>query len=203
MALSRTKLEDATLETVQFTYRDLLALEAAGVLGDRRVELLGGQLVIMTVNPPHAAAVSHLNRRLNQALSGRAQIIVQSPLRLSGNPDDKDLPEPDVMVVKDPDKVYPDHPHPEDVYLLVEVSDSTLQKDRGVKLALYARHGIGEYWIVNLPDERIEVYTEPQGDDYLTKRSFGLLETVPIQSLDVKNVWLPEGLPPLLSGSTG
>ena len=56
-----------------------------------------------------------------------------------------------------------------DVYLLVEVSDSTLIKDRTIKLPLYAAHGIPELWIVNLVDQQIEVYTEPHGEEYLTR----------------------------------
>ena len=190
---------DPALDLLEFTYRDLLELERVGILGDKRVELLGGQLVVMTVNPPHAAAVAHLNRRLSAALSERAQVIVQSPLRLSSDLSDKDLPEPDLMLVTDPEKVYPDHPHPEDVFLLVEVSDSTLLKDRTLKLALYAQHAIPEYWIVNLKDKRLEVYTEPRGDEYLNRQTYGLFDPVAPQAFaDVRQGWLPETLAELL-----
>ena len=199
MALKHLDTEPA-LDLLEFTYQDLLGLERAGVLGDKRVELLRGQLVVMTVNPPHAAAVAHLNRRMNAAFSERAQIVVQSPLRLSAALNDTDLPEPDVMLVADPEKVYPDHPHPEDVFLLIEVSDSTLLKDRTLKLALYARHQIREYWIVNLKDKRLEVYTQPEGDEYLNRQSYGLFDMVaPRAFAEVRRAWLPETLSELLT----
>ena len=105
-------------------------MERAGILdGDRPVELLhDGQIVVMTIRPPHAAAVSHLARRFQRALGDHAQVAVQGPLRLSDDMDDVNLPQPDLMLVADPEKVYADHPRPRDVYLLVEVSDTTLAK---------------------------------------------------------------------------
>ena len=198
MALKHFETEPA-LDLLEFTYRDLLELERAGILGDKRVELLGGQLVVMTVNPLHAAAVAHLNRHMSAAFAERAQVVVQSPLRLSSALSDSDLPEPDVMLVADPEKVYPDHPHPEDVFLLIEVSDATVLKDRTLKLALYARHGIREYWIVNLKNKRLEVYTAPAEDEYLNRQTYGLFEPVAPQAFaEVKRAWLPKTLAELL-----
>ena len=147
----------------------------------------------MDVNPPHAAAVSHLNRRLQRVFADRAQIITQSPLRLSDDLEDENLPQPDVMLVADPEKVYADHPRPADVYLLVEVSDSTLTKDRLLKLPLYAAHGVPELWIVNLVDKQIEVYTEPHGNEYLTRTTRPLTgHFAPQRFPDDAQQWLPE-----------
>jgi Uma2 family endonuclease len=188
------------LEVRKFTYRELLAMERAGILQeDQHVELLGGQLVIMTINPPHAATVSHLNRRLNRVFADRAQVITQSPLRLSDDLDDDNLPQPDVMLVAGPEKVYADHPRPADVYLLIEISDTTLSKDRTVKLPLYAAHGIPELWIVNLVDQQIEVYTDPQGNDYLTRTTKPLTgRFAPQHFPEDEQQWLPEGIVELL-----
>jgi Putative restriction endonuclease len=195
MALAGTPLHPtALLEVRKFTYRELLAMERVGIIQeDQHVELLGGQLVVMTVNPPHAAAVSHLNRRLQRVFADRAQVITQSPLRLSDDLDDENLPQPDVMLVAGPEKVYADHPRPADVYLLVEVSDSTITKDRTLKLPIYAAHDIPELWIVNLVDKHIEVYTEPHGNDYLTRATKPLTGRFALRCFpDDAQQWLPE-----------
>ncbi|HEY7711846.1 MAG TPA: Uma2 family endonuclease [Candidatus Entotheonella sp.] len=188
------------LDLRKFTYRELCEMERAGIIEeDQHVELLGGQLVVMTVNPPHAAAVSHLNRRFNQVFADRVQVITQSPLRLSDDLEDENLPQPDVMLVAGPEKVYADHPRPADVYLLVEVSDSTLAKDRTIKLPLYAACGIPELWIVNLVDQQIEVYTEPHGDDYLTRVTYALTGRIaPLSFPDDAHPWLPDAILDLL-----
>jgi len=168
MALTEQKPSAEPEGLRRFTYRDLLAMERAGILGeDEHLELLGGQLVTVTVNPPHAAAVTHLNRRLSAAFADRAQVVVQSPLRVSDDLDDLNLPQPDLMLAEGPEKIYPDHPRPHGLFLLIEVSDSTLTKDRQVKLPLYASVLVHEVWIVNLLDKQIKVYTEPRGRDYL------------------------------------
>ena len=94
-----------------------------------------------------------------------------------------------------------DHPRPADVYLLVEVSDSTLIKDRTIKLPLYAAHGIPELWIVNLVDQQIEVYTEPHGEEYLT-RTTPLTGRFALEHFpDDSNQWLPEAILELLEES--
>jgi len=201
MTLTTSPSYPTTLfEVRKFTYRELLAMERAGIIQeDQHVELLGGQVVVMTVNLPHAAAVSHLNRRFHRVFADRTQVISQSPLRLSDDLEDDNLPQLDVMLVAGPEKIYADHPRPADVYLLVEVSDSTLTKDRSVKLPLYAAHGIPELWIVNLVDKQIEVYTEPHGDDYLTRTTKPLTGRFAPQCFpDDVQQWLPEAILALL-----
>ncbi len=191
----------ALLDVRRFTYQELLEMERAGIIGeDQHVELLDGQLVVMTVNPPYAAAVSHLNRRLGRVFAEHAQVITQSPLRLSNDLEDENLPQPDVMLVAGPEKVYVDHPRPADVYLLIEVSDSTLAKDRRIKLPLYAANGIPEVWIVNLVDRQIEVYTEPLGETYLTRTIQPLTDPVAPQHFPGEShQWLPDGILDLLN----
>jgi Uma2 family endonuclease len=81
--------------------------------------------------------------------------------------DDYSEPQPDLMLLKRaPDFYEKRHPGPDDVFLLVEVSDSTLLFDRGEKLPIYGRAGIREVWIVNLPDQTIEVYRDPHYQGY-------------------------------------
>ena len=175
-------------------------MERAGILdGDRPVELLDGQLVVLTIRPSHAAAVSHLARRFQRTLGDHAQVAVQGPLRLSDDMDDVNLPQPDLMLVADPEKVYADHPRPRDVYLLVEVSDTTLAKDRLVKLPLYAAHAIPEVWIVNLVDRQIEVHADPQGEAFLTRTTAPLTgRLAPRRFPAARQQWLPAALLDLL-----
>jgi Uma2 family endonuclease len=181
-----------------FTYRDLLEMERIGIIGeDERIELLDGRIYRMTIKPPHAWAVSALTQRFSVAFDGRATIATQHPLRLSDDLDDTELPQPDVMLLREGN--YLDHPRPQHVLLLVEVSDSTLRKDTAIKLPLYARVGIPELWIVNLVQRRIEVYTDPAGSDYRYRAFHELTATLALRAFsDTARQWLPDTLPTLL-----
>lgn len=185
-------------ELRKFTYRDLLAMEQAGILGeDEHIELLGGQIYKMTIKPAHAMVVSILVQRLSVAFDGRAQIIPQNPLRLSDDLHDTELPQPDVMLVKN--QWYLDHPRPRDVLLLVEVSDTTLIKDTTIKLPLYAQQGIPEVWIINLVRRRLEIYTAPQGSEYQSRVFHELTARLAPEAFpDALQQWLPEGIHTLL-----
>ena len=123
------------------------------------MELLRGEVYRMgPIGPKHVHKVAQLDARLQEALKGKAVVAVQSPLRLSEDSE----PEPDLMVLKPPLERYQDRlPTPEDVLLLVEVADTSLEFDREVKLPLYAEAGIPEVWIVNLPEEALESYAFP------------------------------------------
>jgi len=137
---------------------------ALGLFKDERVELLRGVLVKLPPQlPPHASTIQKLTPILMAQLQGRFALSIRSPLALS----DDSEPEPDVAVVPLGDY---DAQHPTTALLVIEVSDSTLRKDRG-KAALYASAGIGEYWIVNLGARTVEVYTSPDGDRYAEVRT--------------------------------
>jgi Uma2 family endonuclease len=198
MTLVKEKLE-TTRQPFKFSYRQLLEMDRAGILGDKRVELIDGELIEMSPpNPPHAIATMLLDNRFGQALGDKALVNVQNPLRLSPDMEDRNLPLPDIVVIKQ--RMYRDHPQPEDVYVLIEVADTSLFDDRGRKLSLYAKHGIFEYWIVNLIDKQIEVYTEPRGKEYLTRHTYGLTERfAPARFPELAQQWLPEELLELLS----
>ena len=181
-----------------FTYRDLLKMEQAGIIGeDERIELLGGRIYRITIKPPHAWAVSALTRKLCITFDNCATVVAQHPLRLSDDLDDTELPQPDVMLLREGN--YLDHPQPQHVLLLVEVSDSTLRKDTAIKLPLYARVGISELWIVNLVQRRLEVYTDPDGSDYRYRAFHELTATLaPRAFADSARRWLPDNLHTLL-----
>lgn len=126
-----------------------------GAFEDERIELLEGALVAMSpIGPPHDSTVQRLTRLLVLALEGRAGVRCQSSFAAS----EISEPEPDFTVVPLGDY---DLDHPAEAYLIIEVAESSLAKDRGKKLRLYANCAIPEYWVVNLPERCIEVYTEP------------------------------------------
>jgi Uma2 family endonuclease len=142
----------------RYTVEEYFALVDQGVLSpDDRVELLEGVVVAMPPsNPPHAAAVTRLTRALSRAVGDRATLRCQLPLIVGRH----GAPDPDVAVVEPRDDDYLAE-HPASAFLVAEVADSSLKQDRLTKGPLYAAAGIPEYWIVNLPDDCVEVHRQP------------------------------------------
>lgn len=140
-----------------------------------RVELIRGEIIEkMSIGPSHSSCVKWLNKNLGRLLGNAAEIGVQDPVRL-----DDSEPEPDISVVRPRDDLYKSgHPRPKDVFLIVEVAESSLDFDRDVKGPMYADAGIREYWILNLVDECIEVYRNPQDGAYRDVRTVGRDKTV-------------------------
>ena len=130
-----------------------------GILADgERTELFEGVILTMTPNnPPHANSVSRLTMLLTEYFRDRV-VRVQLPLDVDGD----SLPEPDFAIVAE--NALRADAHPREAGLVVEVADSSLIYDRGEKGSLYARSGIQEYWVVNVRDKVLEVYTEPGMD---------------------------------------
>ena len=134
-----------------------------GLFQEERIELLHGLLVEMSpIGTGHCEAVRRLTELFILALHERATVSPQLAFAAS----DDSEPEPDLAVIARKDH---SHEHPKAAYLLVEVSESSLHKDRRIKTGIYANNGVPEYWIVNLIDDVIEVRTEPQGDRYTHK----------------------------------
>jgi Uma2 family endonuclease len=152
----------------RFSVKDYHRMAETGVLRpDARVELLDGRIIDMSpIGPFHGGLVKRLSRLFNLMAQGRWLVSTQDPLQL----DDHSEPEPDVMLLKPaPDDYTRRHPQPDDVLLLLEVSDTTLDYDRDEKLPAYGRAGVTEVWIVNLQDTVIEVYREPHFTGYGAK----------------------------------
>jgi Uma2 family endonuclease len=164
---------------------------------DVRTELVEGEVFYMSpIGLRHSVAFENVFEALGEVFSVGFRVLPERPIRLS------DLTElqPDVLVVRGDRKTFETrYPEPSDVALLVEVSDATLTYDRGRKLAIYARAGIAEYWIVNLIDRRLEVHRDPAGDvGYRTT-----LLILPGQQIDPlfapgKPVAVDDLLPPVL-----
>lgn len=153
----------------RFSVEDYHRMGEAGILpADSRVELIRGQIIdLPPIGTPHLAMVNRLNSLLAVALRGRDTVSPQNPVRL---PDGSE-PQPDVSILKwRADYYRRRRPAAEDVLLLIEVSDSSLDYDRTVKLPLYAESGIPESWIANLDEWVIEVYREPRDGHYSVSR---------------------------------
>lgn len=139
-----------------------------------RVELLYGMVVTMSPHgPPHDSAVEELTELLVRALAGRARVRIQSAFAAS----DGSEPEPDVAVVP---KGAHHQGHPTEAWLIIEVAESSLKKDRGLKAQLYAESGVPEYWVVNLPDRLIEVHSEIVGGAYARVTPYRPGDSVPL-----------------------
>ena len=158
------------------------AIIQAGILtDDDSVELLEGWLVFkMPKNPLHRATTRLVRTALENTLPAGWYVDSQEPITLSNSE-----PEPDIVVVRGDTRQYLDrHPGAEDMALIIEVSDTTLQRDRTVKKRIYARAGIAIYWIVNLVEEQVEVYSQPvvevEQPDYSQRLDFGRSAVIPI-----------------------
>lgn len=171
----------------------------AGILAeDEPVELLDGCLIVkMTKDPPHSKSVGRVRRKLEALLPSGWYLRIQDAITLATSE-----PEPDVVVARgDEDQYGKRHPGPGDVTLVVEVADATLRRDRGLKKRLYAAAGIPVYWIVNLRDARLELYSQPSGAvetaDYLSRADYGPEEEVSlaIEGREVGRIYVRDLLP--------
>ena len=163
-------------------------LAEAGILPNpHRVELIDGEIIdLNAIGSPHAAITTRLTRQFIRAVGDLAIISVQNPLRL----DSYNEPEPDLLVLRPrADDYQANHPGAADVLLLIEVSETSLAYDRGRKLALYAKFGVAEVWIIDLAGAAIEIYRQPkEGAFSLTERRTGgslTPDLVPSLAIDV------------------
>jgi Uma2 family endonuclease len=153
------------------TVDDYHRLGHTGVLlEDDRVELIDGEVVAMSpIGSRHASAVTSLVHMLVKAVGDRALVWVGNPVELS----DLSEPQPDFALLKPRvDRYAGSLPQPADVLLLIEVADSSLRFDRTVKMPLYARHGIAEYWLVDLDHRSIVAFSEPGERSYRRQVEF-------------------------------
>ncbi len=160
-----------------FTVAEYDRMGETGILTeDDRVELVEGEIIEMSpIGRRHAACVGRLTNLFGRLLAENAITWVQNPIVLN----DYSEPQPDVALLRRRDDFYERSlPTPDDVLLVVEVSDTTIEYDRQIKVPLYARAGIAEVWIINLVDEQIEVYAQPVNDAYQSKREASRGETI-------------------------
>ena len=158
------------------------AMIRTGILTeDDPVELLEGWLVVkMPQNPPHRVAVRLTYKALEPVVPANWYIDTQAPITTADSE-----PEPDIVVVRgDPRQYLDHHPTSQDLALVVEVANTSLQRDRAFKKRLYAAARIPVYWILNLPESRCEAYSEPSGPgdepDYCQRQDYGPTEEIPL-----------------------
>ncbi|MCO6475518.1 MAG: Uma2 family endonuclease [Phaeodactylibacter sp.] len=172
------------LEQRLITVEEYHKMAEAGILKpDDRVELLNGKIIKTSpIGSKHAACVDKTDEFLRRVLSGLALVRAQNPVIMS----DLSEPEPDIAILKRKENYYADkHPTAEDVILIIEVADSSLEIDRQSKLPIYAAGRIPEYWIVNVEKREIEVYQSPFKGQYRSREIYFPEDEIPISAFNI------------------
>jgi Uma2 family endonuclease len=149
----------------RYTVDEYYRMAESGILNEKsRVELIEGEVIDMPpIGSPHSGLVNILSHRLGRAAGDSAIVAVQNPVRLNHFSE----PEPDIALLRPrPDFYTSAHPTPNDVFLIVEVSDSTLRYDRDIKTPLYAKHGIPEVWLVDVAGRELAIHRLPEKSGY-------------------------------------
>ena len=173
-------------------YHQMIA--ASIIHEDARVELILGQIFNMAAKGTrHTVATTELMGELMLLLGRKAKVRCQEPITLSNNSE----PEPDIVIVNLRSDNYVDsHPTPVDLILVIEIADSSLDFDRNTKANLYAAAGIQEYWIINLIDNRLEVYRQPNSDIYTEIRIISSQESIQLPQFSEIKIDLISIFPP-------
>ena len=147
---------------IEWTVEDYHRMIEAGILAGRRCELIGGEIIEMA---PEGPRHRFINETIGDYLRQQLGVVVVSeahPITLSDSE-----PEPDIAVVQPPRLRYRErHPVPADIYWLIEIAETTLTKDTGEKLKVYATAGITEYWVIDVQRSQVKVFRQPLKDNY-------------------------------------
>jgi Uma2 family endonuclease len=156
-----------TVTLIKWTIDDYHRMLAAGILDNRRVELLKGEIVEMAIEgEPHAYSCHESGEYLTGILSERASVRQSHPVTL---PNDSE-PEPDLAIVQRLGREYRSHhPYPENIFWLIEYAEASLSKDLKLKSKVYAEVGIPEYWVVNLKTMQVVVFRDPVNGEYASQ----------------------------------
>ncbi len=182
----------------RFTRAEVQQMADAGLFVEHRLELIEGDLIEkMGQRPPHAFAV-RMVQSLLAALFGVERIQVQLPIEVGEADQESSLPEPDVAVLIETKADYQTrHPRGEELLLVVEVADSTVQHDLTTKRSLYLRAGVSEYWVLDLKRRCLVVHRQPAETKYATVLTLGEDEAVSID-LAKSSISVAQMLPDLL-----
>ncbi|NEO53539.1 MAG: Uma2 family endonuclease [Okeania sp. SIO3B5] len=175
------------LKRRQFTVKEYDLMVEAGILkNDDRVELIAGEIIqVAPMGLRHASCLRRLNRIFNKLLYSKVIIDTQIPIQLN----DESEPEPDLILLQWRDNFYEEkHPQPEDIFLLVEVADSTIKYDREIKIPLYAENGISEVWLIDINQQLVEVYRQAKGNSYRDVQQFFRGDILTIEAFDDINL---------------
>jgi Uma2 family endonuclease len=193
------------MQTTQtpFTFRLWTAEEyhrmaEAGIFHpEERVELIAGQIIRMSAKgTAHTAAVRRTAKILRNLLINQAEVYTQDPIQL----DDFSEPEPDVAVVRiDPLDYADHHPTPSEVYLIIEVADSSLKYDRETKAKAYARSGLADYWVLDVINRKLHMFREPIQEGYQSEVILSEEASVSPLQFPTLEITLQEMLPPAIA----
>ena len=170
------------LKTHRFTVDEYHRMGEAGIFSeDDRVELLAGEIVEMSpIGPLHAGTVRRLTALFSARLGTEVLVSVQNPLLLRTEDSE---PQPDVALLRPHSDFYTrSHPEAHDVYLIIEVADTSVVADREVKFPIYARARVPEAWLLDVAMQRLEVYRYPTSDGYQDVHSLQRGESVAPQA---------------------
>ena len=174
-------INSVSVKHKHFDVNEYEQMIAAGVFDeDERLELIEGEIIEMSpIGSAHLANVNRLNHLLVQLVGTLAQVSVQNPIHLP-----RSEPQPDIVLLSPRPDYYGDElPGSADVLLLIEVSDTTADYDRSVKMPLYGRNGVVESWLVDLVDNVIEVYLGPSTTGYRLKQTYGRGDRISLAAL--------------------
>jgi Uma2 family endonuclease len=181
--LLRAKAILMTTITAKWTLDEYHRMVETGILDDRHVELLRGEIVEMSPEgAPHAYCSDEAGEYLDRLLGNRAKVRRTKPITLSNGSE----PEPDIAIVQRLGREYfTHHPYPENIFWLIEYSNSSLDKDVEIKSKIYAEVGIQEYWVVNLKTFKLIVFRDPQDGEYASKTTLSGGTIQPLGFLDL------------------
>jgi len=178
----------------KFKVKDLEKMYETGIFKpDEKVELINGEVVKLSpIGLRHALVVDNLVEifseilQLTKELKGKYSLRVQNPIYISS----ENLPEPDIVIVNKEFRREKQHPKPKYVELIVEVADTTLEKDKQIKIPIYAKKKIKQVWVVDLNSNQIEVYTNPYKKEYLNIEIYPIDKKIKIfgKSILVKDI---------------
>ena len=173
-------------------------MSEAGIFSENdKVELINGEIIEMSpIGRRHTACVNRLNSVFSQLLGNKVIIAVQNPIILNNLSE----PEPDIALLQPRADFYESgHPQPQDIFLLIEVADSSLEYDRDVKIPLYASSGITEVWLVDIYQQVIIVYRYPSENGYRDIQTLSRGEKLSISAFPENNLFVDDILGSMVS----
>ena len=192
------QLAKPQIKNFRFTISQYHQMSEAGILSENdKVELINGEIIEMSpIGRRHTACVNRLNSVFSELLGKKVIVAVQNPILLNNLSE----PEPDIALLKPRTDFYESgHPQPQDIFLLIEVADSSIEYDRDVKIPLYASSGITEVWLVDIYQQVIIVYRYPSENGYRDIQTLSRGEKLSISAFPENNLLVDDILGSMVS----
>ena len=192
------QLAQPRLKTFRLNVSQYHQMSEAGIFSENdKVELINGEIIEMSpIGRRHTACVNRLNSVFSQLLGKKVIVAVQNPILLNNLSE----PEPDIALLKPRTDFYESgHPQPQDIFLLIEVADSSIEYDRDVKIPLYASSGITEVWLVDIYQQVIIVYRYPSENGYRDIQTLSRGEKLSISAFPENNLFVDDILGSMVS----